>query len=185
MAKSYCYIFMFPYHTKKNFSTNFFLFYFFCRNMIFHKILVCFKFVVTKVPQQMYCKFVLQKFLVKVFFSQIIFSKISSCHQICTHSLNLVFCVCLFVCLSVCQCLCKSAAIGGPTKFWSKVLAPVLASDDTILETFYLNNLNFSVFFEAIKLLSLGQKSCIRETKNLSINAASSTAGTKLLSLFF
>ena len=86
---------------KKNFQLNFFLVKFFRRNMIFHKILVCLKFVVTKVPQQMYCKFFSQKFLVKVFFSQIFFSKNSSCQQICTHFLNLVFCVYLFVCLSV------------------------------------------------------------------------------------
>ena len=57
-----------------------------------------------------------------------------------THFLNLVFCVCLFVCLSICQGLCKSPAFGGQTKFWSKVLAPVLASDDTILEMFNFND---------------------------------------------
>ena len=149
---------MFPYHTKKNFSTKFFWLNFFCCNMIFHKILVGLKFVVTKVPQQMYFKFLLSKFLPKVFFSHIIFSKNSSCHQIFTHFLNLVFCVCLFVCLSVCQCLCKSPASGGHTKFWLKVLAPDLASDDTIIEIFHFNDLNFSLFFEALKLQSLGKK---------------------------
>jgi hypothetical protein len=79
----------------------------------------------------------------------------------------------------------KSPASGGQTKFWSKVLVPVLASDDTILEIFDFNNLNFSVFFEATKLLSLGQKSHTRETKNLLTDAPSSTAAKKLLTFFF
>ena len=90
--------------------------------------------------------------------SQIIFWKNSFCHKICTHFPNLVFCVCLFVGLSVCLCLWKYPASGGQTKFWSKVLEPVLASEDTVLEIFNFNDFNFSVFFEPPKLLSIFQK---------------------------
>ena len=78
--------------------------------------------------------------------------------KMCTHFLNLVFCAWLFVCLSVRQCLCKSPTSGGQTKFRSKVLWPVLVNYDTILEIFNFNDLIFSVFFESLKLLSLGQK---------------------------
>ena len=46
----------------------------------------------------------------------------------------------LFVCLSVCQCNCKFPSFGPQTKFRLKVLAPVLASDDTILEIFHTND---------------------------------------------
>ena len=152
--------------------------------MIFHKILVCLKFVVTKLPQQMYCQFLSQNFLFKVFFLQIFFFK-KEFLSLNLYTFSEFSFLCVFVRLFVCLSMpLKSPASGGQTKFWSKVLVPVLASDDTILEIFDFNNLNFSVFFEAIKLLSHGQKSRIRETKNLLTDAPSSTAAKKLLSFF-
>ena len=70
---------------------------------------------------------------------------------------NLIFCVYLFVWLSVCQCHCKYPSFRHQTKFRLKVLAPVLASDDTILEIFHSNDLIFFPFL-LLKWLSLGQK---------------------------
>ena len=65
----------------------------------------------------------------------------------------------MFVCLFVFPPVpLQIPASGDQIKFWSKVLAPVLASDYTILEIFNFNDFNFSVFFEALKLLSLGPK---------------------------
>ena len=55
---------------------------------------------------------------------------------------NLILCVYLFVCLSVCQCHCKTPTSRGQKKFWSKFLAPVLASDETILEIFHFNDIS-------------------------------------------
>ena len=52
--------------TEKKFQLNFVGFIFLSQHA-FHKILGCLKFVVTKVPQPMYCKFLSTKFLVKVF----------------------------------------------------------------------------------------------------------------------
>ena len=86
------------------------------------------------------------------FSSQMIFwRKKTIGHKICTHFLNLIFCAWLFVCLSVRQCLCKSPASVGQTKFWSNVLAPVLASDDTILEIFNFHNFNVFCIFWSTK----------------------------------
>ena len=122
----------------------------------------------------MYCKYLLSKFFVKVFLSNNYiltkqwfliffftnnFLKKQFCHKNFTHFLNLVYCVCLFICSSVSQVLCKYPALGGQTKFWSKVLAPVLASDDTILEMFKFNDLNFLLrIFGSIKISVTSKK---------------------------
>ena len=126
---------------------------------------------------KIYCKFVSQTFFVIFFkflfscywtriveflsnlFLQGIFEKIVFCHKklvckkkiVCTHCLNLISCACVFVCLLVCQCDWKSPTCGGQTKLWLKVLAPVLASDDTLLEKFNFNDVNFFFSFWSTK----------------------------------
>ena len=66
--------------------------------------------------------------------------------KVCTQFLNLIVSVCLFFCLSVCHCHCKNPTSGGQKKFWSKVLAPILASDDQILEIFHFNDFHWLSF---------------------------------------
>ena len=112
---------------------------------------------------KMYCKFLSPKFLVKVFLTNylvtkhwlLVFVKLFSSSYIKQKKKfsykkcfpNLIFCVYLFVWLSVCQCHCKYPSFRHQTKFRLKVLAPVLTSDDTILEIFHSNDLIFFPFY--------------------------------------